>query len=265
MKTYVINLKQSTKRRKFQEIQLKELGIQFTLINAVSVDDISHKTYKQHHHDWVRPMRKTEVACYFSHRKAWKMVMESDRPALILEDDALLSKNTKDLIEILSKRTDTDLITLEIRARKKFLSRKFTKLNTGFNLVRLYQDRTGAAAYVLFPSGAKKLIECETKKGIAIADAHITGCSTINAYQIEPAAAIQLDVCPLYGINHKTSHDIDSAISSISVTSKHKGKMSFRIKRIISQIRLGFRQLFLFTISTRRFVKFNKSEFQKPI
>jgi glycosyl transferase family 25 len=63
----------------------------------------------------------------------------------------------------------------------------------GIKLFRLYQDRAGAAGYILWPQGAKKLLQCEQKKGIALADAHITDCHNIKAYQVEPTPIIQLD------------------------------------------------------------------------
>jgi hypothetical protein len=38
------------------------------------------------------------------------------------------------------------------------------------------------------------------KKGIALADAHITDCHNIKAYQVEPTPIIQLDQCRDYAI-----------------------------------------------------------------
>ena len=147
--------------------------------------------------------------------------------------------------------------------RKKFLSRKKDKINDHFSLFKLYQDRTGAAAYILFPSGARKLLECEYKKGVAIADAHITGCLGMRSYQVEPAAAIQLDICELYKINCKGLEQ--TANSSISIYEKNKGGVKFKLKRIASQIFLGIRQVFLVLISTRRYVKINKDEFNTKL
>jgi hypothetical protein len=49
---------------------------------------------------------------------------------------------------------------------------------------------------------AKKLLQCEQKKGIALADAHITDCHNIKAYQVEPTPIIQLDQCRDYAIQN---------------------------------------------------------------
>ena len=91
MQIFVINLPRATERRIFQEEQFKRLSLKFHLLEATCVNKISDETYQKHYRDWQRPLRKTEVACYYSHRFAWKKVIETGKPALILEDDALRS------------------------------------------------------------------------------------------------------------------------------------------------------------------------------
>ena len=95
MEALIINLKTSLDRRKFQEKQLKKLGIDHSLIVATSINDISDNTYQNHYYDWVRPLTKPELACYLSHRSVWEKIIKDNKPYLILEDDALLSRHTK--------------------------------------------------------------------------------------------------------------------------------------------------------------------------
>ena len=175
MQIFVINLPSATERCKLQKDQLTKLGLEYKILAATSVEDISEATYKKHYFDWQRPLRKTEVACYFSHRSAWERVIKSRMPALILEDDAILSIFLPELLGSLNKIKSTDLINLENRSRKKFVSRSYVKIECNSKLLRLYQDRTGAAGYILWPSGANKLIQLEKNSGIGLADAHITG------------------------------------------------------------------------------------------
>jgi len=99
----------------------------------------------------------------------------------------------------------------------------------------------------------------KTHQGIALADAHITACNNLNSYQVEPSPIIQLDHCEYYGI--KNPIDIRSSESSVSSTHNPKGGAVFWLKRILFQIRLGVRQLFLITFCTRRYIKINKKEF----
>ena len=78
MNIFVINLSGDVERRKFQKQQLSELGLDYKILNAISIDDINKETYKKHYFDWQRPLRNTEVACYFSHRSAWQKIINKN-------------------------------------------------------------------------------------------------------------------------------------------------------------------------------------------
>jgi glycosyl transferase family 25 len=252
MNIYIINLHSEKTRRNFQESQMQKLDLKHRMIFALSTEDIAEEIYEKHFYDWQRPMRKVEVACYFSHQKLWKRVLRENKPALILEDDALLSKNLPKLLQEVEGRNDIDMLNLEVRGRKKFVSKAYENILTS-KIYRLYQDRTGAAAYILYPSGAKKLLNCQDKNGIALADAHITNCK-MKSYQIEPAMALQLDQCENYNI--KTNY-INASTSSISQIQRKNSSLFFKIKRIYSQIKLGFKQIKLINISKKRLIKVN--------
>jgi glycosyl transferase family 25 len=259
MNILIINLPSAIERRNFQQEQFSKLSLNFEFLDATSTSDISTATYKKHAKDWQRPLQKTEVACYFSHRNAWDKVIESNQPALILEDDALLSNCAPELLRALSNKKDVDFITLENRTRKKFVSKIHKNIICNSKLLRLYQDRTGAAGYILWPSGAQKLIQREQKKGIALADAHITACHNLHAYQVEPAAIIQLDVCEFYDIKSSTREAISK--STVSNLNNPRGDWYFWIKKIYLQIKLGLYQLTLIFKSERRYIKIKKSDF----
>ena len=259
MNVFVINLSSAIERRQFQEEQLLSLALDHQILSATSTDDINDETYKRHYFDWQRPLKNTEVACYYSHRSAWNKVIKTDRPVLILEDDALLSQCVPKLLKLFSDKKDVDLINLEVRGRKKFVSKIGEDIMCNSKLFRLYQDRTGAAGYILWPSGAKKLIQYEEENGIALADAHIANCTALVAYQVEPAAITQLDQCDDYGIFNTCSKQIQ--VSTVSEPNNPKGEAIFWVKRIIAQIMLGFRQLGLIRISQRRYIKIRKKDF----
>jgi len=255
----IISLPNAKERRDFQQNQLSKLGLEFEFLDATSIHDLNEATYKQHYQDWQRPLKTTEVACYYSHRRAWDRVIQSNKPVLILEDDALLSKCVPTLLKDLLSRKDTDLINFENRARKKFVSRSGESITCNSKLLRLYQDRTGAAGYILWPSGAKKLIQCEEKKGIALADAHITACNNLTVYQVEPSPIIQLDHCEYYDIKNPISNNASD--SSVSSFNNPKGGIFFWINRIYSQIKLGLRQLILLIKSERRYITIRRQNF----
>ncbi len=259
MQIFVINLPSAVERRNFQIDQLSKLGLDYDIIDATSVYELRGDTYKKHYSDWQRPLKNTEIACFYSHRVAWNKVLRSRLPALILEDDALLSSCIPEILSSLNNINDVDLINLENRSRKKFVSKTGIEIACNSMLLRLYQDRTGAAGYILWPSGAEKLITCSKEKGIALADAHITSCLSIVSCQVEPTPIIQLDQCYNYGI--VTKHSNDLSISTVSSHNKDKGGLAFRIKRVKNQLLLGLRQLLLFTKSERRYIKIRFDDF----
>ena len=259
MQIFVINLPDAVKRRKLRKDQLTKLGLEYTILYATSVEDISKATYKKHYFDWQRPLRKTEVACYYSHRSAWDRVIKTGEPALILEDDAILSIFLPELLDSLNKIKSTDLINLENRSRKKFVSRSYVKIECNSKLLRLYQDRTGAAGYILWPSGANKLTQLEKNSGIGLADAHITACHALKAYQVEPSPIIQLDQCKEYGISNTYTHIVSE--STVSSSDHYRGGAYFILRRLLYQLKLALRQLFILTKSQRRYMSIRNSDF----
>jgi len=260
MQVLVISLPNAIDRRAFQARQLSYYKLDYKFLDALSTKDIENTIFQKHYQDWQRPMKPTEIACYYSHKSAWNKILQTQNPALILEDDALLSKCVTKLLPELEQKTDIDLINLENRARKKFISKKGHSIGCDSKLFRLYQDRTGAAGYVLWPSGAKKLLECEKRQGIALADAHITACHSLEAFQVEPAPIIQLDQCNHYQITNPAGKEASN--SSVSSYNNAKGGMSFWLKRIHHQFKLGLRQLWLITFTDRRYINIRKQDFQ---
>ncbi len=259
MRILIISLPNSTQRRDFQQTQMNKLKLDFEFLDAISINDINTTIYKKHAKDWQRSLRNTEVACYYSHRRAWDKIIQTNQPALILEDDALLSKCVPKLLVSLFYKEGMDLVNFENRSRKKFIAKTGKSIACDSRIFRLYQDRTGAAGYILWPQGAKKLIQCEQQKGIALTDAHITACHNIKAYQIEPAPIIQLDQCKNYVIQNPANNI--AAKSIISYTNKPKSNFVFRIKRIYFQLKLGLRQLILIIKHERRYIKIRKQDF----
>lgn len=254
MKALVINLDKATERMAFQTQQLSTLAIDFQRLAAVSIDQIDQATYDKYSATWERPLRQSEIACFLSHQHAWETIIEEDAPMLVLEDDALLSQNTPSLLEEFKTISNVDYVTLEIRSRKKIVAKQSMQTLCESKLIRLYQDRTGAAGYVLWPSGAKKLLQRLEKGQIALADAFISSTYSLLAYQIEPATIIQLDQCEHYGIISpiKTESSITIEVKPSAKVSRH---WSFRVKRILGQLRLGIRQLRVIYKSKRRYIR----------
>lgn len=246
----VINLGTETIRMEFQSRQLTELGLIFTRLEAKTPRSLpfapEHKNWQQ----WERPMRQPEMAAYASHRAAWQLVADGKSPVLILEDDAMLMPGAPAFLGQVETLTGIDHITLETRARRKLVS------NTSHPLApmrRLWQDRSGAAAYVLWPSGARKLLAHKP----ALADAVICAAYDLESFQADPALAIQIDQCAAHGLTAPIA--VTSAILAGRKPALEGlpagAQMRFRWRRFAAQLRMGARRLSRAIGSRRRYVR----------
>jgi glycosyl transferase family 25 len=257
MKVLVINLDSATARMEFQHKQLQQLSLKYERLSACQIKDKTDEIYLKYHATWQRPLSLAEVSCYFSHKIAWDKVIEAGSPMLILEDDALLAESVPNLLDELDKLKNIDYVNLEARGhnQKKQLAQKATQHFGDIEMVRLFQGRSGAAGYVIWPSGAKKLMAKMLKEGIAIADKFINSEYKLLAYQIEPAVIIQLDQCQLYGITCPIV--VNTSIGERPTFASINSRMFwvYNIKRIIGELKVGLNQLQNSHRSTRRSVE----------
>lgn len=258
LEAIVINLESAQDRMEVMRAQLTRLGLPFTRLEAVTAARAEGSRSPGYWDTWERPLTDTERACLLSHIAAWQAVVDAGRPCLILEDDAILSGKTPALLAALETSSGPEHVTLEVRSRKKLISKSARHILPGLDLRRLYQDRSGAAAYVLWPAGARKLLE-DTKYRAGLADAVICRAYNVESYQAEPACAVQMDRCRAYGlvppIEPKSSIDGDTPV-------KPRGGRRFRLRRIAGQIRMGLRALRYSQAAHRRDVDLNPADFQ---
>ena len=93
------------------------------------------------------------------------------------------------------------------------------------------------------PEGAQKLCDRSTHIKPGLADAYISSAYELNAYQIIPALAIQLDQCEIHNLVPpiKTQTSINEARPKINLSILTK--YSFIYRRVLSQVRLASRIL----------------------
>jgi glycosyl transferase, family 25 len=107
------------------------------------------------------------------------------------------------------------------------------------NIRRLWQDRPGAAAYVLWPAGAEKLLA----RAPGLADAVISSAYNMRSFQADPALAIQIDQCEAHAIVPPIP--VSSAILAVHRPSLDGlpalKRAAFRYRRILAQLRMGVR------------------------
>jgi glycosyl transferase family 25 len=249
LKIRVINVASATTGMAFQDAQLSRLGLNYERIEAITRDNLSPTSDDPSWAIWKRPMRDIEKALYESHRSVWAMIATEDGPCLVLEDDALLSAQTPHFLTTIKTETGIDHISLEVRNRAKYVAKT---PHPSLPLRRLFQDRTGAAAYILWPKAAAKLLA----RPVGLADAVICAAYNQTSYQADPALAIQIDQCEIYGV--PTPIQVSSAPLSqpkpdVSAFSK-KHQTRFRQRRIVSQIRMTVRSLRRVGVAQRRMI-----------
>jgi glycosyl transferase, family 25 len=261
----VINLDHSPDRLAFQQQQLAKLNLPMQRLMAIRSTEIAYSDYETLANGWERKMSSAEVACFLSHKAAWQYVVDSNKPWLIMEDDALLSRSVPEILhELINQKDKIDYVTLETRYRRKWLDKKSIHLVGEYQLRRLYQDRSGAAAYVLFPSGAKKLLNKAQRCAPALADAFLCCSYELNSWQVYPAAAIQLDQC--------SNYDLDFANPFIStITPLNYSRIEanncvdywrFKVRRVAAQLRMGLRQLSVCRCAERVMVPIQKNDYE---
>lgn len=272
MKVFIINLDRSIDRLAQQEQQFSKLGITFERIPALSVSDISLDLYKQYATKAQRLLKQSELACLFSHKKAWEQVIKENQPCVILEDDAVLSNDFSHILTQLEKTplTNIDFINLEVHTKPKIISRTPIQTLKNHQLFALFLDKSGAAGYILYPTGATKLLKYLSHK-IELADSFIFECPTLNKAQIEPAIVIQSDKCHLHNIPFD-EFPIQSMIGVIKNTFDFKltllQKLQLKRNRIIGQLLLGIRTLKALSkgvkrriiVDNQRFIQANHNE-----
>ena len=244
------------------ETQLDILGLNYEIFETVTALDASKIGTREYWDSWERPLMNTERACLLSHLGVWKRIasQSSSLPCLILEDDAFLSKRVPDVVQAAKSLTQIDHLTLEVRCRRKTVSALSNEM-PGLQhsaIMRLYQDRSGAASYLLWPSGARKLVAVASRSA-GLADAVISGCSGLVSYQIEPACAVQLDTCEFYGLPQPVA--THSTVSPDGVPCQQPRRIAHRLRRMRAQLGLGVRALRHSHRSVRREIVLKPSDF----
>ena len=257
MTIYCINLPKDTERRAFQLRQMRQLSLSFEFVDATSIETIDKAFIDAHRDDWERPLRAVEMACYLSHHKLWQRIAREKTPALILEDDILLSSRLPSLLRCCENYTDIEMIDIETTGRKKLLSNSpVTRCDT-IVLHELFLDRNGSGAYILYPDGAAKLLHYADRKGIALADAHLNR-TPMRVVQSVPALAVQADQASSVGLD-----DPLHTQSNIFTTKADLPRKRIRHlpKRIASQLSQGFRHLTHLFDAQKIEVKVEKEDF----
>lgn len=170
MKTYVINLERSVKRRHDMEQQLSRLGIPFEMVRAVD-----GRALDMHDDARVDPVLSDVVqqrtggsaegvaGCALSHAQVYRAVLEStDEYAVVLEDDAVLPSDFPQLVGSVTRAMQgNEVVLLHFASREGCRVRRQGALDVGSSRLLAQPTNgcnlTSSAAYVITRAACRSL------------------------------------------------------------------------------------------------------------
>jgi len=252
---HIISLASATHRRAYQAAQAKRLGFVPIWSDAVGTQDISDAIFHQYAFQWQRALKKTEVACFLSHLHLWQNIAKSDGPAVVLEDDVVLGGDWLADVQLLGTHQKADFICLETWGKK--ILGKSESLGH-LELKPLILNSAGAAAYVLWPSGAQHLVARYERCGVALADAFINQTTGWRIWQLVPANAVQMSVAPDFGLP-KMDHSeslIARELHAAAIANSLTVRCQMKTRRLFGELKKAWWQLTSLIIYTRSRVPF---------
>lgn len=105
MKTYIINLERSVRRREHILTEVRKYGLEHEIVPAVDgtifteadIEKVADMERVRADPEWLTP---TMIATALSHRRAYeRMIEEGDKVALVLEDDARFASDPRRLLD----------------------------------------------------------------------------------------------------------------------------------------------------------------------
>lgn len=164
---YVISLKASASRRRAMTERMAALGLSFSFIDGVRGADITAAqrttlVSERRRSHLGAPWSDGAIGCLMSHRKAWETLRDRRcDAALILEDDADLSRETLDVLPRLEAlKGRFDLINLHHTSSRPLVD--VARLSSTHSLSVTRYAGIGAIGYVVSRDAAERLLTVST-------------------------------------------------------------------------------------------------------
>jgi glycosyl transferase family 25 len=159
---WVLNLKKDRHRLRFISKQLRALGLDFTVVEALDGAFLSPEDWMRYSRERAlqfsgRELTPGEVGCALSHARMWeRMVREGLKELLIFEDDVWIGRALPDILRHRSRLPkDWELVNFSTDAPQEPFGDFLTDIYRASRHKEL-PDR--ASAYLLNTKGAKKLL-----------------------------------------------------------------------------------------------------------
>ena len=165
MKIFVINLEKDPARRAFMEKQLRELGLEYEIFrgvlgSALTKEELAECFDERHSiRNFGFRLIPAHIGCSLSHVRLYAEIIRRELPcALILEDDAILPPNLKEVVDAIESSLDKRIPqTVLLSPSEREGAGKRTPLGTtGYALVP-YGKAFYTSSYIVNQSAARAL------------------------------------------------------------------------------------------------------------
>lgn len=155
----IINLQRSKERWDFMIKQLKDVSVPVLRIDAIDALN-QNLLIEDNRYQYFSPLKRSEVACFLSHKKAWQTFLEQDADyAIVLEDDVFLLGNIDQLVKDLPNFLPINShFFLKLFSRSKPIAHFLKKVAFG-DLIYPISLPMGCQANVYTRKSAEKLLE----------------------------------------------------------------------------------------------------------
>lgn len=197
---HYINLDRAPVRRGYMDDLSASLGIKLQRVKAIdgdALDDAFCRSASPALSD-TKPLTKSEIGCFLSHRAAWQNIVKSGKPwGCVFEDDIRLSD---DIANYLSTSAwipaHVQFIRLEaFPFRRVILSNEEIAIAGERHLTETKSYSLGAAGYLLAAELAAKLLEqtetIDRPLDILLTEPGATSIADLRVWQVVPAVCIQ--------------------------------------------------------------------------
>ncbi|WJW80440.1 glycosyltransferase family 25 protein [Bartonella sp. TP] len=165
MQIYVINLDRAVGRLQHIQAQMHDLGLSFTRVPAIDARDLDYEQTvalhsKSDYCSWLLCENLGEAACNLSHAKALELIANgADEYGVVLEDDALLSKNAAQFLQDSSWiPANTKLLKIDTGSVKSNVLLEYSaNITPDYALYKRLSTSYLAAGYIVSRQTARQL------------------------------------------------------------------------------------------------------------
>ncbi len=178
LQIFVISLPHEKERQKSIGEQLSSYGLEYEIVDAVYGKDLGKQELEAFNASVTRNYRRAlspnESGCYLSHLNLYKRIVDEAIPCtLILEDDALIKQDLKQVFDLIDQfETPWEMLNIG-SVPGKYRDSYLKEQKNGYSLVEFTGKAVGAHAYLLSLEGARKL-HADCKKPIRAIDVQMT-------------------------------------------------------------------------------------------